>query len=482
MSRSTNLLGSPSLNELAETEDHKEPEESEEPAPCKGMLWGFPCLWCHKEGDSKSGNEQSMVMEGDIDGSSNGLIEDRLSAPLDMNDDLQPLDEQCSDAQVQEDSQITNSRTLSLLSKPESLPPVLYRWSNIHSQGINSPSRVVSGMFAFPGSIAFSPADLDEESFLGYVKSHLTKAPLSSPFVSAFKSPLAPIHRALRHGKKAKISIIDTSQMTTEIFKAAPLVVLTDTALNNWEGLGEYLIWREVPTFAIACTFKISSLETIARDHHEIGQFLQLDTIRKRSTCTRYLYSDLAANVPPSQDGYAAILDKMTDLLGLHGDIKDLVARDFKQAWTEKFRDLHYERPKSLTPTPSDTEHQQTPEFGLDPSAAQDFPIRRSRRMSGADSDRSWRPRRGDGDNDSGTSTSGSESSVGSEEVVECPRRDTPSDGYYSVDDESSVDWRRRSPLDGEDVEMTEEDWRVDHDEWPSDDGMPDHVPIHWSS
>lgn len=495
MPRFTTVLESPGRNEIAESEypeesEHREepehpaepehPEEPREPAACNGMLWGFPCIWCHKDGGDKLNNEQLMTMEAAVIESYNGSTDHGSSVPLDIDDNLHLLDGHCSDEQLPMDFQLADFRTLPGLCTPESLPPVLYRWSNIYSQGINSPTQIVAGRFLHHDSTAFPPSDLDEGLFLDYVKSHVTKQPVSSPFISAFKSLLAPIHRALRNGEDAKVSIIDTSLMRTEIFKAAPLVELTGTALLNWKGYGEYLIWYEVPTAAIACTFTISRLEQIASMYPDIGRFLQLERIRERRHCTRFLYSDLAANVPESQDGHAELLDRLTNLLGVQGKVKELMVRQFRHAWTEKFCGLQYEKPEDSASDLSDDEEQQEPEPEPAPPAVQVFLGRSPRKASPADSDCTWRPQRDDSEDDSGSSTSDSGGSEECEDFMKCPRRDTPSDGY-SVDDDSSVDWHRCSPVDDEDVEMAEGDWGSEN-EWPSDEDMPHNGPIRWST
>lgn len=407
-----------------------------------------------------------MAMEA-ATGSSIPLTDDGPLALSSINDQLQ----------VPDDSQPTDPAALPGLCTPDALPPVLYRWSNLNSQGINSPSLIAAGMFANSDSVAFSPTDVDEDTFLGYVKSHVTKAPEKSPFISAFQSLLAPIHRALHNGQDAMISVIDTSQLASEIFKAFPLVELTKTALDNWKGYGEYLIWSDVQASAIACTFTISKLQGIATTHRDIGQFLQLDRIRERHHCSRFLYSDLAANVPPSQDDHAEILDRLTGLLGLCGNVRALVAQEFRHTWTKKFCGLHYEKPEGRAPLLSEDENQHELEFELAPLTGSS--VSRPWQLSLALSESSWQPSASESDDDSWSSITGRENSVGSEEVIKCPRRDTPSDYFSVCDDSSDEDWRRDSLADYEDVEMSESDTDCQN-EWPSDEEMPEQALIHW--
>lgn len=379
-------------------------------------------------------NEHQMAMEAATGPPIHSTDGDALT-PRNINEQLQ----------VPDDSQSTDPTTLPGLCAPDTLPPVLYRWSNPNSQGINNPSLIMAGMFAKSNSVTFSPADLNEDTFLGYVKSHVTKAPVKSPFISAFQSLLAPVHRALHNSQGAMISVIDTAKVPTEVFKAVPLVELTKTALINWKGYGEYLIWGEVPASAIACTFTISKLQEIATAHCDIGQFLQLEQIRERHHCSRFLYSDLAANVPPSQDDHAEILDRLTGLLELCGNVKALVAQEFHHTWTKKFRGVHYERPEGHAPILPEDENRH--EFKSRPARLTGSSVSRPWELGLAVSESSWQPSASESDDDSRSSITRRERSVGSEEVVKCPRCDTPSDGYYSVHDDSSDEDERRDPL-----------------------------------
>jgi hypothetical protein len=165
----------------------------------------------------------------------------------------------------------------------------------------------------------------------------VTKAKKSTPFISFFRGPLAPIHRGLRNGDGARVFIIDTSKVLHKTFKAAPLVKLTHTAKRKWKGYGEYLVWNEVPTDAIACTFSLTELKRIVSEHSDISAFLQLRRIQGAQFCRLPLYSDLAKHMPKSDDGYAGLLERFTELLGVPGTLRGNVADDFKRAWIRNF-------------------------------------------------------------------------------------------------------------------------------------------------
>ncbi|RHZ71376.1 hypothetical protein CDV55_104936 [Aspergillus turcosus] len=177
------------------------------------------------------------------------------------------------------------------LNTPSTLtwtPPLLYRWSNADSQGINTPKRYTAGLFADSEVSPFLPEDIPPEKFNDYVLKHVeritpTSHPTPSPFISTFKSILAPIHRAVRGMEGARVSIIDTMKLNGPLYSARDLVRKNKIKIRGYSGIGEYLIWGDVPTPAIICSFKISTLIQIAQDNEDIGRILQLDRIASKT-------------------------------------------------------------------------------------------------------------------------------------------------------------------------------------------------------
>lgn len=453
---------------IDDVRENIEPHGAEAPEldVCHGKLWGKPCLWCHQEG---------LVVSAD------GLASLPYSSPIGLEAN-------------------TSNVSLPGLCTAKDLPPILYRWSNVNSQGINDRASIVAGLFADPGAVPHPPTDLtsDSNSFLGFVESHVTMAKVKTPFISAFQSPLAPIHRGLRNGRGAHVSIIDTAKLETDVFKAVPLVELTHTVLKNWKGYGEFLIWGEVPAAAIACTFTLSQLEEIASAHRDVGQFLQLDRIRSRRHCTRFLYSDLAVNLPRSADNFASTLDTLMNLLEVPSDVRSSVSRDFLRAWAEKFWGIRYEMPEDRPLAQDD------PEYALElsesfqdfsgppggtsenwPSSSQDpneapglsratgvFVVMQTLQSERTPSESSYLPSSSDSGDNSGSSSGQENGPEGEEGEAECSRHDTPSDVFSVCDDSSEEDWRRGPSSDEEMSDAV--------DEWPSDNEKTAVGPIHW--
>lgn len=165
------------------------------------------------------------------------------------------------------------------IDRDEDFPRILYRWSNIDSQGANTRALILAGLFANTEESFFSPEEIPKPDFDNYVRSHVNISKTVTPFVSTFNSPLAPVHRSLRAREGALISIIDSSRLEGYVYSARQLVRDLDIQIPGYRGIGEYLIWGRVPTPAIICSFTITELVRIANDDAEIGQLLQLDRI-----------------------------------------------------------------------------------------------------------------------------------------------------------------------------------------------------------
>ncbi|KAF7158388.1 hypothetical protein CNMCM6106_004964 [Aspergillus hiratsukae] len=161
----------------------------------------------------------------------------------------------------------------------DNLPPLLYRWSNADSQGVNTPKRYIAGLFADSEVNPFLPEDIAPEKFNDYVLNHVSIASNPSPFISTFQSILAPIHRAMWGKEGTRVSIIDTRKLTGPLYSATELVRKNKIQIRGYSGIGEYLIWGDIPTPAIICSFKITTLIRIAQENEDIGRILQLDKI-----------------------------------------------------------------------------------------------------------------------------------------------------------------------------------------------------------
>lgn len=213
------------------------------------------------------------------------------------------------------------------------VPPILYRWANVDSQGVNTKSLIISGLFSNSDQDFFAPNEIPREEFEQYVKKHVTIEKSLSPFISTFQSLLAPVHRAIRAREGAAVIFIDTSKIETKIYSAKSLVWDLGINIKGYRGLGEYLVWGEVPTPAIICTFKISTLVSIAEEDAGIGEILQLDRIKSSKRNRNELQTALSKG-PGRVDGSSGlIIGRLLRKLNVPSPYLEAVAVKISHSW-----------------------------------------------------------------------------------------------------------------------------------------------------
>ncbi|KAJ5919792.1 hypothetical protein N7454_009627 [Penicillium verhagenii] len=289
----------------------------------ESLVLGNPklCLWCHHEGllDAEDECHQSACMEVDMEVDMEVHMEVDMEVAMEVDNG-------------------ENDRFPGVCEAAD-IPPLLFRWSNVDSQGINSRAGLRAGLFVDNEMIV----DLDgltKEKYLEYFVHHVTRARVSSPFISSCTGPIMPIHRALRNQRGAKVAIIDTAKLNTMVVKAQNLVPLTETRTPRWRGYGEYLIWREIPEAAVICEFAITRLEQIAEDAPDIKDFLQLELMRSQKFCSSELYVQLACRLETCKYDFLT-LERLTIHLNVPVEWRGPVAEKFKEAWTRKFGSSH---------------------------------------------------------------------------------------------------------------------------------------------
>ncbi|GIJ82719.1 hypothetical protein Asppvi_001230 [Aspergillus pseudoviridinutans] len=215
------------------------------------------------------------------------------------------------------------------------LPPLLYRWSNADSQGINTPKRYIAGLFADSDVSPFLPEDVAPEIFNSYVLNHVSIASHPSPFISTFQSVLAPIHRAMWGKEGARVSIIDTRKLTSPLYFAKALVRQNKIRIPGYSGVGEYLIWGDIQTPAIICSFKITTLIQIAQKHEDISRILQLDRIASYKRVRGKLRTVLSKKTGSMNLDHASgvSLGKLLRLINVPQEYYQMVGEGILRSW-----------------------------------------------------------------------------------------------------------------------------------------------------
>ncbi|KAF7159374.1 hypothetical protein CNMCM5623_004688 [Aspergillus felis] len=220
-------------------------------------------------------------------------------------------------------------------SRSDYLPPLLYRWSNADSQGTNTPKRYIAGLFTDSDVSPFLPEDIAPEIFNNYVLNHVSIASRPSPFISTFQSILAPIHRAMWGKEGARVSIIDTRKLTGPLYFAKALVQQNKIRIPGYSGVGEYLIWGEIQTPAIICSFKITTLIQIAQKHEDISRILQLDRIASYKRVRGKLRTVLSKETGSMNLDHASgvSLGKLLHLINVPQEYYQMVGEGILRSW-----------------------------------------------------------------------------------------------------------------------------------------------------
>ncbi|PYH49054.1 uncharacterized protein BP01DRAFT_333382, partial [Aspergillus saccharolyticus JOP 1030-1] len=215
----------------------------------------------------------------------------------------------------------------------DDLPPVLYRWSNVDSQGVNKPNFCIAGLFEEWDSY-FSPDTISEEKFNEYFLKHIHREKVASPFISTFQSMLSPVHRAIRNKEGALISIFNNKKLDF-VYSAKSFCREHRVRVerSDYKGVGEYLIWGKVPRTAIICSFKISALEKTAAEHDDVANLLQLNAIASYECNRRPLKRALSTRAKCSDHEFGNSVGKLLSLLDVKVEYSREVGERMFYAW-----------------------------------------------------------------------------------------------------------------------------------------------------
>lgn len=418
--------------------DCRIPSDSDQNSEPLVTSHGKVCIWCEMEGvelQHGTPTEEPYVHVGEKSEPFNQWINE-LAVPAG------PLDIQLPgpfDGNIEGLDDPRQPWELPGLCRVESLPPLLYRWSNINSQGVNSETVFIAGWFTDTYPDVGSPRQMSETDFLSVFAAHVTRVQVPTPFISAFSRPLAPIHRALRNRENARIAVIDPRRISMPVFHAQPLAEVTQTTVPRWKGFGEYAIWGYVPSKAIITTFEVTGLEEITSWDHGIQQFLQLDLIQEQETCHRGLRRELRANIRDcSYESCCSMLRRLAFYLGVPEEYQEHFSKGIYEAWSMDFGPAYQDQEGSDDPATSPA---------LISSDEVHSPKEVPQRVlccNSASTASYVPPQSDDGSCSESTSEEGDDLSQSPE--APCPRRDTPSPAFsvdHDTDDSVELNFPR---------------------------------------
>ncbi|KAL4761529.1 uncharacterized protein BDW70DRAFT_168005 [Aspergillus foveolatus] len=220
------------------------------------------------------------------------------------------------------------------------LPPLLYRWWNVRSQGLNLENVFVAGMFASLFKGYFGPDTLAEDEFNRLFESHIRRRKdFPSPFISTFMSLLAPVHRGLRAKGGATIAIFDTRKLRSKAYSAREFVREQKLKIGRmYNGAGEYAIWGQINNDAIICSFTIATLSRIANEHPDINRFLQLGLITTHRHNRKGLHKAMTKNAMSLDMKAGATVGKLLSLLDVPQEFCREISGGMAYSWRIKTR------------------------------------------------------------------------------------------------------------------------------------------------
>jgi hypothetical protein len=225
------------------------------------------------------------------------------------------------------------------------LPPLLYRWWNVRSQGLNLENVFVAGMFASLFKGYFAPDTLAEDVFNRLFESHIRRhKDFPSPFISTFMSLLAPVHRGLREKGGATIAIFDTRKLRSKVYSAREFVREQNLKIGRmYNGAGEYAVWGRINNDAIICSFTIDTLSRIADEHPDINRFLQLDLITTHRHNRKGLHKAMTKNAMSLDMEAGATVGKLLSLLDVPQEFCREISRGMAYSWRIKTRYMSWQ-------------------------------------------------------------------------------------------------------------------------------------------
>ncbi|KAL4743115.1 hypothetical protein BDV11DRAFT_202100 [Aspergillus similis] len=208
------------------------------------------------------------------------------------------------------------------------------------TNGLNLENAFVAGMFASLFKGYFAPDTLAEDEFNRLFESHIRRRKdFPSPFISTFKSLLAPVHRGLREKGGATIAIFDTRKLRSKVYSARYFVCEQKLKIGRtYNGAGEYAIWGQINNDAIICSFTIATLSRIADEHPDINRFLQLGLIATHKRNRKGLHKAMTKNAMFLDMRAGATVGKLLSLLDVPQEFCREVSGGMAYSWRIKTR------------------------------------------------------------------------------------------------------------------------------------------------
>lgn len=114
---------------------------------------------------------------------------------------------------------------------------------------------------------------------------------------------------------------------------AKSLVWDLGTRIRGYRGLGEYLVWGKIPTPAIICSFRISTLVRIAEEDARIREILQLNCIKSFKRNRNELQKALSQGPGRVDSASGLVVGRLLQKLNVPSSYLEPVAIMLSHSW-----------------------------------------------------------------------------------------------------------------------------------------------------
>ena len=171
------------------------------------------------------------------------------------------------------------------------LPPLLWRYHDSSSQGLNSPSGFKSGRNAHARAPSRGPPlckDLEWIDVLEHLNpSKNSELHIHSPFISTSSRLLWLLRKALSKKEfSGCISLIDSSGLDPKgVYYVPPFHTelknhcAFDNGAQYYKGISEHLIWNEIPPSAIIKTDSLAAFQALVNANEALETLLRLNDL-----------------------------------------------------------------------------------------------------------------------------------------------------------------------------------------------------------
>lgn len=219
-------------------------------------------------------------------------------------------------------------------------PELAFRFWDDESHGMNTPHGFRAGAFVnYPRNIT-SPPDRNDQVFRDQTNIHLQPLAKPSSYISVWEGIVPALHRGLRSSKNAHIAFINLHAVYDQQLSGIPGLYPAASAIKqlkmdikgNYRGVGDWLVWGEIPQRAIVACFTVEDLRRFIHSVPQIVPTLRLNEI-EASTCAGEYRQRLCKSQLPISKASGKIVGRFLLFTGLPKPFINFAAGKIARSW-----------------------------------------------------------------------------------------------------------------------------------------------------